>query len=40
MIKRNFLKLLAAASLGFTALSGTAFAQMADAITEPVTITF
>jgi multiple sugar transport system substrate-binding protein len=40
MIKRNFLKLLAGASLGFTALSGMAFAQMADAITEPVTITF
>ena len=40
MIKRNFLKLLAAAGLGFTALSGMAFAQMADAITEPVTITF
>ncbi|KFC66263.1 Glycerol-3-phosphate ABC transporter, periplasmic glycerol-3-phosphate-binding protein [Devosia sp. LC5] len=40
MIKRNFLKLLAAASLGFTALSGVAFAQMADAITEPVTISF
>ncbi|UXN72335.1 ABC transporter substrate-binding protein [Devosia sp. A8/3-2] len=40
MIKRNFLKLLAAASLGFTALSGRAFAQMADEITEPVTITF
>lgn len=40
MIKRNFLKLLAVASLGFTALSGMAFAQMADAITEPVTITF
>lgn len=40
MIKRNFLKLLAAASLGFTALSGAAFAQMAEAITEPVTITF
>ena len=40
MIKRNFLKLLAATSLGFTALSGMAFAQMADAITEPVTITF
>ena len=40
MIKRKFLKLLVAASLGFTALSGTAFAEMADAITEPVTITF
>jgi multiple sugar transport system substrate-binding protein len=40
MIKRTFLKLLAAASLGYTALSGVAFAQMADAITEPVTITF
>ena len=40
MIKRTFLKLLVAASLGFTALSGTAFAEMADAITEPVTITF
>lgn len=40
MIKRHFLKLLAAASLSFTALSGAAFAQMADAITEPVTITF
>jgi multiple sugar transport system substrate-binding protein len=40
MIKRNFLKLLAAAGLGFTALSGMAFAQMADTITEPVTITF
>ncbi|MFK4811218.1 ABC transporter substrate-binding protein [Devosia sp. ZW T5_3] len=40
MIKRNFLKLLAGASLGFTTLSGMAFAQMADAITEPVTITF
>ena len=40
MIKRNFLKLLAATCLGFTALSGATFAQMADAITEPVTITF
>jgi len=40
MIKRNFLKLLVAASLSFTALSGVAFAEMADAITEPVTITF
>ncbi|NGP16975.1 ABC transporter substrate-binding protein [Devosia aurantiaca] len=40
MIRRNLLKLLAATSLGFTALSGLAFAQMADAITEPVTITF
>lgn len=40
MIKRNFLKLLAAASLGLTALSSVAFAQMADAVTEPVTITF
>jgi multiple sugar transport system substrate-binding protein len=40
MIKRTFLKLLAAASLGYTALSGVAFAQMADAISEPVTITF
>lgn len=40
MIKHNFLKLLAAASLGYTALSGVAFAKMADAITGPVTITF
>lgn len=40
MIKRTFLKLLAAASLGVTALSGPAYAEMADAITEPVTITF
>lgn len=40
MIKRNFIKLLAAAGLGFTALSGMAFAQMAHDITEPVTITF
>lgn len=40
MIKRKFIKLLAAASLGFTALSGAAFAQMAGAITEPVTISF
>ena len=40
MYKRDFLKLLAATSLGFTALSGGALAQMADAITEPVTITF
>ena len=40
MLKRNFLQLLAATSLSFTALSGVAFAEMADAITEPVTITF
>tara|TARA_R110002020_G_scaffold14693_6_gene52168 strand:- start:6939 stop:8237 length:1299 start_codon:yes stop_codon:yes gene_type:complete len=40
MIKRTFLKLLAAASLSVTALSGAAFAQMAAEITEPVTITF
>ena len=40
MIKRTFLKLLAAAGLSFTALSGLAFAQMAEAITEPVTISF
>jgi multiple sugar transport system substrate-binding protein len=40
MIKRNFLKMVGAASLGFTAFSSVAFAQMAAAITEPVTITF
>jgi len=40
MIKRDFLKLLAAAGLSCTALPGAAFAQMADAITAPVTITF
>src|SRR5690606_27479549 len=33
-------KLMAAAGLAATALTGTAFAQMADEITEPVTITF
>jgi multiple sugar transport system substrate-binding protein len=40
MLKRTFLTLMAAAGLGATALTGPALAQMADAITEPVTITF
>lgn len=40
MFKRDFLKLLALAGLGFTALTGMASAQMAEAIDAPVTITF
>lgn len=40
MRKRTFVHMLAAASLAFTALSGAAFAQMADSVTEPVTISF
>src|SRR5690606_31215787 len=40
MLKRTILTLMAAAGLGATALTGPASAQMADAITEPVTITF
>jgi len=40
MRKRTFVNLLAAASLAYTALSGAALAQMADAVTEPVTISF
>ena len=40
MFKRDFLKLLALASLGFTALTGMASAQMAASVDAPVTITF
>lgn len=40
MFKRDFLKLLALASLGFTSLTGMASAQMAASIDTPVTITF
>ena len=36
MFKRDFLKLLALAGLGFTALTGMASAQMADSIDAPV----
>jgi len=40
MRKRTFLKAMAAASLSFTAFTGIALAQMAESVTEPVTITF
>lgn len=40
MFKRDFLKLLALASLGFTSLTGMASAQMAASIDAPVTISF
>jgi multiple sugar transport system substrate-binding protein len=40
MLKRDFIKRLAAGGLAFTALTGTTFAQMAASIDEPVTITF
>jgi multiple sugar transport system substrate-binding protein len=40
MLKRDFLKLLAAASLGVTALTGVAHAEMAQSVDAPVTITF
>lgn len=40
MRKRTFLGRLTAAALAITALSGTAFAQMAASIDAPVTITF
>jgi multiple sugar transport system substrate-binding protein len=40
MLRRQTLKLLAAAGLGFTALSGAAFAQMAASVDAPVTISF
>ncbi|AKR55827.1 Glycerol-3-phosphate ABC transporter, periplasmic glycerol-3-phosphate-binding protein [Devosia sp. H5989] len=40
MLKHRLFRTLVAAALGATALAGTAAAQMADAITEPVTITF
>jgi len=40
MLKRDFIKLLAAGGLAFTALTGAAFAEMAGSIDEPVTITF
>jgi len=40
MRKRIFIKAIAAASLGLTALTGMAFGQMAEAVDEPVTITF
>jgi len=40
MLRRQSLKLMAAAGLAFTALSGTAFAEMAASVDQPVTITF
>lgn len=40
MIKRTFLKLMAAAGLAATAHTTPAFAQMADEVSEAVTITF
>jgi multiple sugar transport system substrate-binding protein len=40
MQKRTFLKFMAAAALGATAMTGVAHAEMAAEITEPVTITF
>ncbi len=40
MYKRTFLKAVAAAALGLTSLTGVAWAQMAEDIDQPVTITF
>ena len=40
MIRRKFLAIAASTCLAVTASFGTASAQMADAVTEPVTITF